>query len=124
MASLSLEKVKKIYENGIAALHTLDLQVADKEFMVILGPSGCGKTSLLRLIAGLDQPSGGVLKMDGRVVTNLAARDRQVAMVFQDYALYPHMTVRENMAFGLKVRKTGKGVINERVSAAAATLGS
>ncbi len=123
MASLSLKNLSLTYPNGVRALDGIDLEIEDGEFLAVLGPSGCGKSSLLRLVAGLEIPTDGWVDMDGRDITNLEPKDRDVAMVFQGLALYPHMTVRENMAFGLLARKTPAGDIEKRVSEAAATLG-
>jgi len=123
MAQVSLEKVSKIYDGQVAAVQDLDLQIADKEFMVIVGPSGCGKTTILRMIAGLEQLSHGTIRIAGKVVNDIAPKNRNVAMVFQNYALYPHMTVGENIAFGLKLRKTPKADIAARVHEAAEMLG-
>lgn len=122
MATLTLNALQKSYDQ-IQVLQRVDLQVADGEFLVLVGPSGCGKSTLLRCIAGLEDISAGELQIDGKRVNELPPRDRDVAMVFQSYALYPHMTVRENMSFGLEVRKTPKAEIQERVDAAAEMLG-
>ena len=122
MATLTLKGLKKSYEKT-QVLETVDLQVADGEFLVLVGPSGCGKSTLLRCIAGLEDISAGELQIDGERVNDLPPRDRDVAMVFQSYALYPHMTVRQNMSFGLEVRKTPPAEIRERVDAAAEMLG-
>jgi len=107
MASVSLEGVSKVYPEGASALVTLDLEVRDHEFLVLLGPSGCGKSTTLRLIAGLEEPTAGDIRIGGRVVNHVAPKDRDIAMVFQNYALYPHMTVYKNMAFGLELRFGG-----------------
>ncbi len=108
MARVELEGVSKIYvRGGVPAVEQLDLTIDDREFLVLVGPSGCGKTTTLRMIAGLEEPSGGVIRIGGRDVTRLAPKDRDVAMVFQNYALYPHMTVYKNMAFGLEIRSGG-----------------
>ena len=122
MATLTLKGLKKSYDDT-QVLQRVDLQVADGEFLVLVGPSGCGKSTLLRCIAGLEDISDGELQIDGKRVNDLPPRDRDVAMVFQSYALYPHMTVRENMSFGLEVRKTPQAEIRERVDAAAEMLG-
>ncbi|MFT5586229.1 MAG: multiple sugar transport system ATP-binding protein [Cognaticolwellia sp.] len=122
MATLTLKGLKKSYDDT-QVLERVDLQVADGEFLVLVGPSGCGKSTLLRCIAGLEDISDGELQIDGKRVNDLPPRDRDVAMVFQSYALYPHMTVRENMSFGLEVRKTPAAEIRERVDAAAEMLG-
>ncbi len=123
MASLALKSLTLTYPNGVTAIDAIDLAIEDGEFLAVLGPSGCGKSSLLRLIAGLETPTGGAIRMDGRDVTMVEPKDRDVAMVFQGLALYPHMTVRENMAFGLAARKTPAGETERRVQEAAATLG-
>ena len=123
MASLTLQGLTLTYPNGTRALDAVDLDVADGEFLTILGPSGSGKSSLLRLIAGLSEPTGGSIRMDGRDVTAVEPKDRDVAMVFQGLALYPHMTVWENMAFGLLARRAPREEIDARVRAAAETLG-
>lgn len=123
MASVQLDQVRKVYDNGQVAVQGATFQVADGELMVLVGPSGCGKSTLLRMIAGLEQISGGTLKIGERVVNEVAPKDRDIAMVFQSYALYPHMTVAENLAFGLKLRKHDKATIQARVKAAAETLG-
>ena len=122
MATLKLNALKKAY-GDTQVLHRVDLDVEDGEFLVLVGPSGCGKSTLLRCIAGLEEISDGDLYIAERRVNDVAPRDRDVAMVFQSYALYPHMTVRQNMEFGLKVRKTPKAEIDERVNAAAEMLG-
>ena len=122
MATVTLEKLKKVYDGGVIAVHESDLSINDKEFMVLVGPSGCGKSTTLRMIAGLEDISEGVLKIGDRVVNDTAPKDRDIAMVFQNYALYPHMTVYDNMAFSLKLRKTPKGTIEKRVFEAAKSL--
>jgi multiple sugar transport system ATP-binding protein len=118
-----LEKVSKIFAGGVTAVSDFDIEVADREFMVIVGPSGCGKTTILRMIAGLEETSAGAIRIDEEVVNESAPEDRDVAMVFQNYALYPHMTVYENMAFSLKVRKRSRGEIRRAVEDTAAMLG-
>jgi multiple sugar transport system ATP-binding protein len=123
MATVSLEKVTKIYPNGTKAVSGLDLDVADGEFMVLVGPSGCGKTTALRMVAGLEKITEGELKIEDRVVNDLPPKDRDIAMVFQNYALYPHMTVAENVGFALGVRKMPKATIREKVQTAAQILG-
>lgn len=123
MTTIQLEHIKKQYPNGFTAIHDLSLEIQDQEFLVLVGPSGCGKTTLLRLIAGLEEASSGLLKMDGRVMNNVEARDRDIAMVFQNYALYPHLTVFENMAFSLRMRRVRKSLIKEQVEEAAEILG-
>jgi multiple sugar transport system ATP-binding protein len=122
MSTLSLKDVKKIYEGGVEAVHAFNLDVADKEFIVLVGPSGCGKSTTLRMIAGLEEISEGTLEIDGKVVNDVEPKDRDIAMVFQSYALYPHMTVYENMAFALKLRHTPKDEIDKKVRAAAEIL--
>ena len=123
MASLTIAGLSLVYPNGTRALDSIEIALADGEFLAILGPSGCGKSSLLRLLAGLETPTSGTITMDGRDVTALEPKDRDVAMVFQGLALYPHMTVEENMAFGLLARKTPRAEIAERVREAATMLG-
>jgi multiple sugar transport system ATP-binding protein len=123
MASVRLESVRKVYPNGHVAAHGLDLEIPDGEFMVLVGPSGCGKSTALRMIAGLETPSGGRILIGDRDVTALPPQERDIAMVFQTYALYPHMTVRENLAFGLRMRGAGREVIQSRVEGAARALG-
>ena len=108
MASVQLDRVRKVYDNGQVAVQGASFEVADGELMVLVGPSGCGKSTLLRMIAGLEDISGGTLSIGDRVVNDVAPKDRDIAMVFQSYALYPHMTVAENLAFGLKLRKHDK----------------
>ncbi|CAM4275592.1 ABC transporter ATP-binding protein [Vibrio neonatus] len=122
MATVSLRKVKKQYENGFAAVHGIDLEVREGEFMVFVGPSGCAKSTTLRMIAGLEEVSGGEIHIGNRVVNTLAPKDRGIAMVFQNYALYPHKTVFDNMAFGLKMQKKPKQEIDKRVREAAEKL--
>ena len=121
MASVTLEKLNKVF-GSTHIIKDVDLQVGDGEFVVFVGPSGCGKSTLLRLIAGLESISGGELKIAGEVVNDLPPRERGVGMVFQSYALYPHMTVYENMAFGLKLAKMAKGTVDDRVMATARIL--
>ena len=123
MASIHLEKVWKTYPNGHVAARGVDLDIADGEFMVLVGPSGCGKSTALRMIAGLETPSEGRVMIGDRDVTALPPQERDVAMVFQSYALYPHMTVRENLAFGLRMRGATAPAIAERVEGAARALG-
>ncbi|MBA3443184.1 MAG: sn-glycerol-3-phosphate ABC transporter ATP-binding protein UgpC [Pyrinomonadaceae bacterium] len=122
MADLTLQNVTKIYPGGVRAVSPTSVEIKDGEFMVLVGPSGCGKSTLLRMIAGLEEISEGEILIDGRVVNNVPARDRDIAMVFQNYALYPHMSVRDNMAFGLKMRKFPKQEITARVNEAATML--
>ena len=123
MATVNLEKVTKIYPNGKPAVLDLDLDVAEGELMVLVGPSGSGKTTALRMVAGLEDITSGTLRMGGKVVNDLAPKDRNVAMVFQSYALYPHMTVAENIGFSLKLRKVPKSQVKAKVKDAAALLG-
>ena len=108
MATLSLEQLTKVFENGVEAVRQLDLFVDDGEFVVLVGPSGCGKTTALRMVAGLDEVTSGTIRLDGKVVNDLSPKDRDVAMVFQNYALYPHMNVLQNIAFSLRVRGVAK----------------
>lgn len=123
MASVKLENVKKIYNGNLIAVQDITIDIADKEFVVLVGPSGCGKSTTLRMVAGLEEVSEGKIYIDGKVVNDVPPKDRDIAMVFQNYALYPHMTVYENMAFGLKFRKLPKKEIDQRVREAAAILG-
>jgi multiple sugar transport system ATP-binding protein len=123
VAAIALERIERRFANGHVALRGVDLRVADGEFMVLVGPSGCGKSTLLRLIAGLDTPTAGRVLLDDLDVTGVAPQARDLAMVFQSYALYPHMTVRENLAYGLRVRGTRPGTIAERIDAVARALG-
>jgi multiple sugar transport system ATP-binding protein len=122
MASVRLEGVRKTYPNGHVAAQGLDLEIPDGEFMVLVGPSGCGKSTALRMIAGLETPTGGRILIGDRDVTPLPPQERDIAMVFQTYALYPHMTVRQNLAFGLRMRGAGPDVIQRRVQEAARAL--
>ena len=122
MASLSLQGIQKIYPNGFHAVKDFNLEIADKEFIIFVGPSGCGKSTTLRMIAGLEDISGGTFKIDGKVMNDVEPKDRDIAMVFQNYALYPHMTVYDNMAFGLKLRKVPKDQIDKMVREAAKIL--
>jgi multiple sugar transport system ATP-binding protein len=123
MAQILLDHVEKAYTGGVKAVDDLSLDVKDGEFMVFVGPSGCGKSTALRSIAGLEEITGGTISISGRVVNDLPPKDRDIAMVFQNYALYPHMTVADNLAFGLKLRHTPKDEIKRRVGEAAAMLG-
>src|SRR5574344_1408428 len=122
MASLSLKNISKVYPNGFVAVKDFNLEIADEEFIIFVGPSGCGKSTTLRMIAGLEEITEGELFIDDRIVNDVAPKDRDIAMVFQNYALYPHMTVFENMAFGLKLRKTPKAEIKQSVEEAARIL--
>ncbi|ABU75751.1 hypothetical protein ESA_00455 [Cronobacter sakazakii ATCC BAA-894] len=122
MAEVIFNKLEKVYSNGFKAVHGIDLKIADGEFMVIVGPSGCAKSTTLRMLAGLETISGGEVRIGEKLVNNLAPKERGIAMVFQNYALYPHMTVRENLAFGLKLSKLPKDQINRQVDEAAKIL--
>ena len=122
MATVTLDKVNKVYPNGFQAIHELSLDIVDGEFLVLVGPSGCGKSTALRMIAGLEEISGGELRIGNRVVNDVEPKDRDIAMVFQNYALYPHMTVAENIGFALKLAKVPKAEIAERVTRAAEIL--
>ncbi|MFA9465305.1 MAG: ABC transporter ATP-binding protein [Velocimicrobium sp.] len=122
MASLSLKKINKTYPNGFIAVKDFNLEIEDKEFIIFVGPSGCGKSTTLRMIAGLEEITTGELYIDGKLVNDVEPKDRDIAMVFQNYALYPHMSVYDNMAFGLKLRKTPKDEINRLVTEAAKLL--
>jgi multiple sugar transport system ATP-binding protein len=127
MATVLIENLVKIYPGSggpdVKVVHGINLEVKDREFMVLVGPSGCGKSTTLRMVAGLEEISAGTISIDGRVVNNVLPKDRDIAMVFQNYALYPHMTVYDNMAFGLKLRKFPKSEIDARVREASAMLG-
>lgn len=123
MAKVQLDKVTKTYENGFVAVKDADVTAEDKEFIVLVGPSGCGKTTTLRMIAGLEEVTSGKIYIGDKIVNNVLPKDRDIAMVFQNYALYPHMTVYQNMEFALKLRKTPKSEIDERVKTAAGLLG-
>ena len=123
MASVRLEHVKKVYAGDVVAVQSLDLEVTDHEFVVLVGPSGCGKSTTLRMIAGLEEVTEGNIYIGDQLVNDVAPKDRDIAMVFQNYALYPHMSVYENLAFGLKLRKFLKREIEERVHEAASILG-
>jgi len=127
MANVIIENLVKVYPDksgaGVPVVHGINLEIRDREFMVLVGPSGCGKSTTLRMIAGLEEITGGTVSIDGKVVNSVLPKDRDIAMVFQNYALYPHMSVYENMAFGLKLRKFPKKEIDVRVREAAAMLG-
>ena len=123
MAGVTFDDVSKIYPDGTRAVNAIDLEIQDGEFMVLVGPSGCGKTTALRMVAGLEDISEGVLKIGDRVVNHVPSRDRDIAMVFQSYALYPHLSVYDNIAFGLKLKKMPKAEIDKRVQEAAKVLG-
>ena len=122
MSGVNFEKVVKIYDNGIKVVHGIDLEIHRGEFVVFVGPSGCGKSTLMRMVAGLEAISGGTISIEGRVVNDLPPRERDIAMVFQDYALYPHKNVFDNLAFGLKLRKFPAADIDKRVKEAATIL--
>jgi multiple sugar transport system ATP-binding protein len=122
MAEVTFDAVEKVYENGVHAVRDLNLEVSDGEFLVLVGPSGCGKTTALRMVAGLEDISGGTVSIGDRVVNDLTPKERDVAMVFQNYALYPHLTIADNIAFGLRLRKAPKKEIAERVAWAARML--
>ena len=123
MAAIEIDGVTKVYGNGFCAVDDVSLAIGDGEFVVLVGPSGCGKSTLLRMLAGLEEVTEGAVRIGGVDVTDLAPRHRDIAMVFQSYALYPHMTVRENLGYGLKVRRTGKSETRRRVEAVAGLLG-
>src|SRR3954469_14200236 len=122
MAQVLLDKVSKIYPGGVKAVDAIDLAIKDQEFVVLVGPSGCGKSTTLRMVAGLEEISGGTIRIGDRVVNDVPPKDRDIAMVFQNYALYPHMTVYKNMAFGLKLRGMPRKQIDQRVQEAAKIL--
>ena len=122
MANLSLKNIQKVYPNGYHAVTDFNLEIADKEFIIFVGPSGCGKSTTLRMIAGLEDISDGEFRIDGKLMNNIEPKDRDIAMVFQNYALYPHMTVYDNMAFSLKLRKVPKDEIDKKVREAAKIL--
>ena len=123
MATITFDKVSKVYSNGLKAIDELSLDVADGEFMVLVGPSGCGKTTALRMVAGLEQITDGTLSIGGRVVNNVSPKDRDIAMVFQNYALYPHMTVGKNIGFALQMRHLPRAEIKKKVSDTVELLG-
>ena len=122
MATVTLDRTNKVYENGYQAIHDLSLDIEDGEFLVLVGPSGCGKSTALRMIAGLESITSGEMRIGDRVVNDVEPKDRDIAMVFQNYALYPHMTVYDNIGFALKLAKVPKGEIDTRVRKAAAIL--
>lgn len=122
MATVTLENICKSYDNGFQAAKDVNIDIKDKEFIVLVGPSGCGKSTTLRMIAGLEDITSGTLKIDDRVVNDVEPKDRDIAMVFQNYALYPHMTVYDNMSFALKLRKMDKKEIDKKVKEAAKIL--
>ena len=123
MARVKLTNVKKVYDNNVVAVHDFNLDIKDKEFVVFVGPSGCGKSTTLRMVAGLEDISGGTVEIDGEVVNDLQPKDRNIAMVFQNYALYPHMSVYDNIAFSLRLQKMPEDVIYSKVTNAAEILG-
>jgi multiple sugar transport system ATP-binding protein len=123
MSKVTLKNIKKVYDKNVVAVHDFNLEIEDKEFVVLVGPSGCGKSTTLRMVAGLEEISSGELYIGDRLVNDVAPKDRDIAMVFQNYALYPHMTVYENMAFALKLRKESKESIDQKVNEAAQILG-
>lgn len=122
MAEVVLDHVFKIYPGEVVAANDVNLEIRDREFVVLVGPSGCGKSTTLRMVAGLEEISKGEIRIDGKVVNDVPPKDRDIAMVFQNYALYPHMNVRDNLAFGLKLRKFDKKEITRRVEEAARIL--
>ncbi|HHX36905.1 MAG TPA: ATP-binding cassette domain-containing protein, partial [Clostridiaceae bacterium] len=122
MATVGLNNVVKVYDNDVLAVQDFNLQIEDKEFIILVGPSGCGKSTVLRMIAGLESITEGEVSINGKVVNDVPAKDRDIAMVFQNYALYPHMTVYDNIAFALKMRRVPKDQIDSRVRHAAETL--
>jgi multiple sugar transport system ATP-binding protein len=122
MATVELDNINKVYDNGFHAIHDLNLEIADQEFLVLVGPSGCGKSTALRMIAGLETITGGTMRIGERVVNDVEPKDRDIAMVFQNYALYPHMSVYDNIGFALKLAKVPKEEIDTRVRKAAAIL--
>src|SRR5919205_2175047 len=122
MARIVLENVTKVYGNDVVAVDDVSFEIGDGEFMVLVGPSGCGKSTILRILAGLEEVTAGEVRIGDRQVTDLPPKDRDVAMVFQNYALYPHMTVEQNLGFGLKLRHTRKEDIRARTAEVAATL--
>ena len=123
MAPVSMEKLNKVYENGFHAVKDMTLDIGDGEFMVLVGPSGCGKTTALRMVAGLEDITSGILRIGGKEANDETPKERDIAMVFQNYALYPHMTVAENIGFALKLRKMPKDQLNTKVREAADILG-
>src|SRR6266498_1058784 len=123
MAEVIFDKVEKVYDNDVHAVHDLSLEIRDGEFVLLVGPSGCGKTTALRMVAGLEEITDGKVSIGGRVVNDLTPKERDIAMVFQNYALYPHLSVSDNIGFGLRLRKTPKSVVEERIAWAAKLLG-
>ena len=124
MSSVSMKNICKKYPNGFEAVKDFNLEIADQEFIIFVGPSGCGKSTTLRMVAGLEDISSGDLVIDGKRVNDVEPKDRDIAMVFQNYALYPHMTVYDNIAFGLKMRKVPKDEIDKKVKEAGAVVRS
>ncbi|MBR4890190.1 MAG: ATP-binding cassette domain-containing protein, partial [Clostridia bacterium] len=122
MASISLKNIKKTYEDGVTVIEDLNLEIEDKEFVILVGPSGCGKSTTLRMIAGLEEITDGEMYIGDKLVNDVSPKNRDIAMVFQSYALYPHMNVYKNMAFGLKNRKVPKNIIDKKVHEAARVL--
>ena len=122
MATVTLKDITKVYDGNVLAVDKANIDIEDQEFVVLVGPSGCGKSTTLRMVAGLEDISSGELRIDGKLVNDVPPKDRDIAMVFQNYALYPHMTVYDNMAFGLKIRKFPKDKIDQRVKEAARIL--
>src|SRR6059036_3759971 len=122
MASVGFKNVQKTYGNKVKVLHGVGFDIADGEFVVLVGPSGCGKSTLLRMLAGLEEISGGTIAIDGKVVNDMESKDRDIAMVFQSYALYPHMTVADNMGFSLKLRRADAALTAQRIGHAAKIL--
>ncbi|MBQ7277660.1 MAG: ATP-binding cassette domain-containing protein, partial [Clostridia bacterium] len=122
MSEVVMKGLKKVYDNKVTAVHDVNLEIKDKEFIVLVGPSGCGKSTTLRMVAGLEEISDGELYIDGKLVNDVAPKDRDIAMVFQNYALYPHKTVYDNLAFALKLRKTPKEEIDKKVKEVAEIL--
>src|SRR6058998_3713509 len=123
MAKIVLDGVTKVFGSDVIAVNDVSLEIGDGEFMVLVGPSGCGKSTILRLLAGLEEVTAGEISIDDRQVTDLPPKDRDVAMVFQNYALYPHMTVEQNLGFGLRLRKTPKEELRSRVADVSRILG-
>ncbi len=123
MSKVELKNLRKVYDGNVLAVYDVNLEIADKEFIVLVGPSGCGKSTTLRMVAGLEDISGGELYIDGKLCNDVAPKDRDIAMVFQNYALYPHLSVYDNMAFALKLKKTPKDVIDKKVREVAEILG-
>ena len=117
-----MKGLKKVYSGGVTAVHDVNIDIKDKEFIVLVGPSGCGKSTTLRMVAGLEDISGGELWIDGKLVNDVEPKDRDIAMVFQSYALYPHMTVRDNLGFALKLKKVPKEEIDKKVNEVAQIL--